>query len=120
MSSDTPRSDANLSHLPGCVAGEGTQAGPCDCREHQLVDADFARQLERDLTACRHHLQQLLTALECETVEDALMETAARNALSLEAANAIKTGCGWDANWWPSSRDRAFFLALREELEKAR
>ena len=59
-------------------------------------------------------LSFLLQALEVETFEEAMAQIEADIRLSLEAARIIKEAAGEPENVWPSARERAFFIALRQ------
>lgn len=71
----------------------------------------------RELRAfARAQIGKLLNALECESVDEALIEIQAQNRISLDAANAIKSSAGLAENVWPSAGERALFVALSREL----
>jgi hypothetical protein len=65
-------------------------------------------------------LQTLLDVTGDDSIDDAKLSWQSWIKVLNDASEAIKTGEAWDKNHYPSLVDRAYYVALKEQLETER
>jgi hypothetical protein len=77
-------------------------------REHQCV-----------LSSEEEKVRRLLAIMECDTLDDAILQAEFDVKESIAAALAIKKAAGHPEQVWPSPHERRFFIALKESMQSA-